>query len=213
MARGFAGTNTQISGTTSSCRNQTYLTMAGWIRRESSGTIQGWGPQPSGQHRIGFLWFSDNTMYITNGDGDSTYYSYVEKNSTGWHHWMLVFDGTQATNLLRMVVFYDGSKQTLNIINVPTKTSNDSTMEDFRIGRIAGNSAWSTGDFAELAIWQGTLNFSQAESLADGFSPRKIAPDSLVYYSPLVRNISDVVGGITLTDASSTAQPHPRIYA
>lgn len=127
---------------------------------------------------------------------------------------MLVFDGTQATSALRMVVYYDGSQQTLTFDGaVPTKTSNDSTMENFTIGRIAANSAWSTGDFAEIAIWQGVLNSAEAESLADGFSPKKIAPDSLVYYSPLVRNVCDIVGGITLTNASSTAETHPRIYA
>jgi hypothetical protein len=214
MARGFAGTNTQISGTTAVARNQTYLTMAGWIRRPSSGTIQSWGFSADSANRQHFLHFSDNVMYFVSANGAAARAGSVSQNFTGWNHWAMVFDGSQSTNATRLVGYRNGSSLTLSFNGtIAATTSNSANIESFTIGRAQANSAWSTGDFADLAIWQAALSAAQIASLADGFSADKVAPESLVYYSPLVRDISDVVGGMTLTDASSTVEPHPRIYA
>jgi hypothetical protein len=62
-------------------------------------------------------------------------------------------------------------------------------------------------------MWQATLSAQEADSLSKGFTCDKVRPQSLVYYSPLIRDIIDVKGGMTLTDASSTVQPHTRVYA
>jgi hypothetical protein len=214
MARGLAGTNTQISGTTDVLRNQTYLTLAGWIRRPSSATIQSWGTTADSANRHHFLHFSDNVMYFVSANGAATRAGSVSQNFTGWNHWAMVFDGSQSTNATRLVGYRNGSSLTLSFNGtIAATTSNDVDMESFTIGRALANNAWSTGDFADLAIWQAALSAAQIASLADGFSADKVAPESLVYYSPLARDISDVVGGMTLTDASSTVEPHPRIYA
>jgi hypothetical protein len=214
MARGFAGTNTQISGTTAVARNQTYLTMAGWIRRPSSGTIQSWGFPNTNLHRTHFLHFSDNVMYFGVQNGGNTG-AFISQNITGRNHWTMVFDGSQSTNAGRLRGYLNGTSLSLSFsgANVPATTSNNVANETFSIGQAGANLSWSTGDFADLAIWQAALSAQQIASLADGFSADKVAPESLVYYSPLVRDISDVVGGMTLTDASSTVEPHPRIYA
>lgn len=215
MARGLAGTNTQISGVTTIAKNQTHLTMAGWMRRGATNSIQAWGFNESNLHRTGFLHGlgTNNDMYVfvSNGVGN---YAETTQNVTGWNHWALVFDGTQSTNALRLLLYRNGQAITLAFVNnVPSTTSNNVLNETLRIGRAAGNSVWSTGDFADLAIWQAALTAQQIASLADGFAADKVATDSLAYYSPLIRDIADHVGGMALTDASSTVQPHPRIYS
>ena len=41
----------------------------------------------------------------------------------------------------------------------------------------------------------------------------KIRPQSLVYYTPLIRDIQDLARGMTLTNTNSTVANHPRVYA
>jgi hypothetical protein len=51
-------------------------------------------------------------------------------------------------------------------------------------------------------------------SLAAGMTCDKVRPQSLVFYAPLVRNLQDVKGGLTITNNNSaTVAAHPRVYA
>jgi hypothetical protein len=207
MARDTAGTNTQISSTSySDQRSQTYLTIAGWMRRGASGTVQTWGWSAGSSDRVNFLWFSDNNMYAAiNG------FRQISKNATGWHHWAMTFDGSIGVQANRGLVYYDGVAEAAGSVSWPTATS--ATLSTFRVGRSETNNAWSTGGFAELAVWTETLNAAEIASLAKGFTPDKIRPSSLMLYLPLVRDIGDPVAAATLTDASSTVTDHPRVYA
>lgn len=85
-------------------------------------------------------------------------------------------------------------------------------MDTYRIGRYQSNNSWSTGDFAELGMWQATLTAEEVASLAKGMTCDKIRPQSLVYYTPLIRDIQDLARGMTLTNTDSTVANHPRIY-
>ena len=71
-----------------------------------------------------------------------------------------------------------------------------------------------TGKLAEFAIWNAALTDAEINSLAKGFKPPRIRPQSLLYYVPLVRNVQEVRSGITFT-ASANAPvvfAHPRVY-
>jgi hypothetical protein len=49
---------------------------------------------------------------------------------------------------------------------------------------------------------------------ADGMTCDKIRPQSLVFYAPLVRDLIDVKGGLTITNNNTaTVANHPRVYA
>jgi hypothetical protein len=213
MARGFAGSNTQISGTTTVAKNLTNFSMAGWMRRPSAASIQGWGMSENISHRNTLLHFSDNNLYAVLCNGTNAF-GFVSANITGWNHWAMTYDGVQSTNATRLTLYLNGAGQSLSFTGaIPATTSNNAFNETFRIGRSAVNNVWSTGDFAELGMWQTTLSSAEINSLAKGFACDKVRPQSLVYYTPLVREIQDLARGMTLTDASSTVQPHPRIYA
>lgn len=70
------------------------------------------------------------------------------------------------------------------------------------------------GKIADAAIWNVALTAAEIASLAKGFSPRLIRPQSLVFYAPLVRDLIDVRGGLALTNNNTaTVSAHPRIYA
>lgn len=69
------------------------------------------------------------------------------------------------------------------------------------------------GAGAEAAIWSVALTAAEIASLAKGFSPRRIRPQSLVFYAPLIRNLQDVRRGLALTPVNGpTVVAHPRCY-
>lgn len=82
--------------------------------------------------------------------------------------------------------------------------------------------AWNNGgayagqvnaNISEAAIWSVALTAAEITSLAKGFSPRRIRPQSLEFYCPLIRNTQDLRKGITFTTVGTpTAAVHPRVY-
>ena len=68
------------------------------------------------------------------------------------------------------------------------------------------------GSIAEPAIWNVALTDAEIASLAAGFTPDQIRPQSLQFYAPLVRDLVDARGGRTITNVNSaTVATHPRI--
>lgn len=213
MARATT-TDQQISGTYTAHKNLTNFSMAGWMRRPASASLQNVAFNESSSHRTGFSHFSDNGIYFFIANGSNTFGAISSITSNGWHHFLMTFDGSQSTNAAKLKGFYDGVQRTLTFTgSTPSSTSNNASNETFRIGRAAANNAWSTGDFAEIAMWDATLTVEEAVSLAKGLSPSKIRTDNLIAYLPLIRDINDVVSATTLTDTNTTVATHPRIYA
>jgi hypothetical protein len=71
-----------------------------------------------------------------------------------------------------------------------------------------------TGLIAEVGIWDVALTPEEIASLAKGMTCDKVRPQSLVYYAPLVRELQDVRGGLTITNNNgATVANHPRVYA
>lgn len=61
-------------------------------------------------------------------------------------------------------------------------------------------------------MWNVALTDSENASLAAGFTPDQIRPQSLQFYAPLVRDLIDVRGGRTITNVNNaTVAVHPRI--
>jgi hypothetical protein len=70
------------------------------------------------------------------------------------------------------------------------------------------------GQLTEVGIWNVALTQPEIASLAKGMTCDKVRPQSLVFYAPLVRNLQDVRGGLTITNNNAaTVATHPRVYA
>jgi hypothetical protein len=70
-----------------------------------------------------------------------------------------------------------------------------------------------TGQIAEVGIWSAALTDAEIVSLAKGMTCNLVRPQSLVFYAPLIRNLQDVKGGLTLTNNNTaTVFNHPRVY-
>jgi hypothetical protein len=210
MARAFA-TNQQINGTTTVAKNLTNFSMAGWIRRPSGSTIQSFGFTDDASHLLAFYHFYDNKIYFDIRNGSATYGSSTQ-NITGWNHIAMVFDGSLSGSANRCKGYLNGNQLSLVFAGtIPSTTSNNVSLESYRIGRLT--TLWSTGDFAELGMWQATLTAEEVASLAKGMTCDKVRPKSLVYYTPLIRDIQDLARGMTLTNTDSTVATHTRVYA
>jgi hypothetical protein len=71
-----------------------------------------------------------------------------------------------------------------------------------------------TGDIADVGVWSVALTADEIKSLAAGMTCDKVRPQSLVFYAPLVRDLVDVKGGLTITNNNTaTVANHPRVYA
>jgi hypothetical protein len=70
------------------------------------------------------------------------------------------------------------------------------------------------GLIAEVGIWNAALTAAEIASLAKGMTCDKVRPQSLVFYAPLVRDLIDAKGGLTITNNNTaTVANHPRVYA
>jgi hypothetical protein len=70
------------------------------------------------------------------------------------------------------------------------------------------------GQIAEVGIWNAALPAAEIASLAKGMNCAKVRPQNLVFYAPLIRDLNDQKGGLTITNNNgATVAAHPRVYA
>lgn len=208
-----ATTDQQITATTAIGRNQSKLTIAAWMRRPTSGSRQNCGFLTGNWH--GLVHFSDNNIYfVFSPVAGNNNWGRCAADITGWNHFAHVYDGTKTGNA-RVEGYLNGTSSITQYSGTaPAATTVDNAnAEAFSIGRDSVNNTWSSGDFAEVAIWQEALTAQDVNSLSKGFSPANVRPDSLKLYIPGVRNIIDYKANLTLTNTNTTVANHPRVYA
>ena len=72
--------------------------------------------------------------------------------------------------------------------------------------------AWD-GRLASLAVWDASLTDEEMISMSKGFSPRRVRPQSLRMYIPLIRGVNELRVNAVLTGPTPTVfHPHPRQY-
>jgi hypothetical protein len=89
------------------------------------------------------------------------------------------------------------------------------TQETLIAGQIAsyGGTNVFGGEIADVGIWNTALSDAEIVSLSKGITCNRVCPQSLRFYAPLTRNISDIRNNRTLTLVNSpTVSSHPRIY-
>ncbi|MEX1112145.1 MAG: LamG domain-containing protein, partial [Candidatus Andersenbacteria bacterium] len=150
-----------------------YFTMAAWMKRgtANSGLVMG---KTGGTDGVGVTFGSFNTPYfyvrVANeiGIGNAGYGSFYDPDGDAWHHYAVVYDGTQTGNENRLKVYKDGVQQTLDFEEntVPDRTP-DLTDTSFEIGGSLGEN-YSTGFIDDVRIYSRALFSSEIASLAAG---------------------------------------------
>jgi hypothetical protein len=121
-----------------------------------------------------------------------------------WQHACGVF----SSSTLRAAFLNGGNKGT------DTNSSTPASLAFSSIGTYNASGADATlGAVAEVGIWNVALTDDEVASLAKGFSPDQIRPQSLIAYLPLVRTTQDIKGNAWATAGTLTVADHSRVYA
>ena len=131
--------------------------------------------------------------------------------TNAWQHAAGTFSTNNSDN---WTAYLNGSSA--NQSASASETRAPSTVNSAKIGARTGASLglYFAGLIAEVGIWNVALTQPEIASLAKGMTCDKVRPQSLVFYAPLVRDLQDVRGGLTITNNNTaTVANHPRVYA
>lgn len=120
-----------------------------------------------------------------------------------WQHVLANDDGTMTA--AGADIYYGG------VVQSPYVTSTDGATE------IDGNGLWYVGPLwdgrmADVAVWNVKLDANERTSLAFGHSPLLIRPQSLLFYTPLIRSGNDLKGKTATATSTPVAIAHPRQF-
>jgi hypothetical protein len=158
---------------------------------------------PGGNAQMGVVSFG--SIGIANGLSGSSYGGDTPNNV--WTHVAGVFTSSSSRT-----IYVGGISRSTN----NTDCGSQNTFDEILIGarRNTSVSLYYTGRIAEAAVWTVALTAAEIASLADGMTCDKVRPQSLVFYAPLVRDLIDYKGGLTITNNNTaTVANHPRVYA
>lgn len=125
-----------------------------------------------------------------------------------WTHACGVF-----TSSTSRTAYINGGSSATNTTNVAVSGIIQASIGVQRYSLVPSGQFFFNGSIAEVGIWNAALTPAEVASLAKGMTCDKIRPQSLVFYAPLVRDLVDQKGGLTITNNNgATVANHPRIY-
>ena len=166
--------------------------------------------ESGGTHKNQIL-TSSTRRHATNSVGPTTSAgSATGNNAITFNTWQHIVGVFETSSLRRMSV--NGGTFATNTVNVGTQNA----LNEIRIGAdwnpTLGN--FFGGAIAEVGVWNVALTQQECTALAQGMTCDKIRPQSLVFYAPLVRDLIDQKGGLTITNNNAaTVANHTRVYA
>lgn len=138
-------------------------------------------------------------------------------SSAPLNYFPLTFDGTMRSVIFtfdgsatpKVCGYLDGAAQSISG-EATTNTTIGTGQNSMTVGGVSGY-RWN-GIIAEAAIYNRVITPAEALIHAAGYSCRNF-PRGLIFYAPLIREVHDIVGGLTGTITGTTVSDHPRIYA
>jgi hypothetical protein len=213
MAYNFAAASSRNLSTASSPASGSPMTIAAWARPTATGDFVICSVGVSSASHRNQLQIGQGAVNLTinifaagaSGTGQGT--RGIVRGSSVWSH----FAGVCDSSTLRKA-FIDGVAGADNTTNCGSQNAANSIVVGARWNTTLGN--YMTGDIAEVGVWDVALTQPEIASLAQGMTCDKVRPQSLVFYAPLVRDLQDVRGGLTITNNNTaTVAVHPRVYS
>ena len=212
MAYGFTAASNQYLSTISTPVTAVPLTVACWAQTNTNANNRALISIESGNSNDIFL------LYLFSGSNQVGFFVQRQGGSFGqaisaapalntWTHCAGV-----ASSETNRVAYTNGSAGTANTTNTGAPA-----VGQIKIGaRYYSGSLgiYHAGQIAEVGIWNAALTQPEIASLAKGMSCDKVRPQSLVFYAPLIRDLNDQKGGLTITNNNgATVANHTRVYA
>ena len=121
-----------------------------------------------------------------------------------WQHYLVEWENGYGGRL-----FIDG----VEVGNDTLSTSMDNVINvsgDFYVGARSDLNVdrYFGGDMAEWGKWDRLLSADEKQALVNRFAPGHFT-NSLIWYCPMIRDYTEVVGGLTVTNNGSTIADHP----
>jgi len=139
------------------------------------------------------------------GNADTT----AGYSSSVWTHAC----GVVSSNTSR-TAYLNGASSGTNSTTVSVGAPVQASIGAQRFSSFPTGASFTTGLIAEVGIWNAALTAAEIASLAKGMTCDKVRPQSLVFYAPLVRDLIDQKGGLTITNNNAaTVANHTRVYA
>lgn len=116
------------------------------------------------------------------------------------------FDGSATP---KYVAYVDGVSQTI-AGTPPSSTTIGSGQTNAGVGGFSGFR--NNGRVADVAIYNRVITPAEALIHAAGYTTDHF-PRGRIFCAPLIREVHDIVGGLTGTITGTTVSDHPRVYA
>lgn len=213
MAYSFNGSSQYLSCLTGDIFADLPITMACWFKTASTTTNQGLlnicdastGGQGIRLNAMGAV-AGDPIRILTVGTAATAVDTTAGFTANTWTHACGVFTSTTSRT-----VYINGGNSNTNT------TSSSATGENrLFMGVLRAASAFSSylnGHLAEVGVWNAALTADEVRSLATGASPSLIRPESLTVYAPLLRELIDLNGAVSITNnGTAGVSDHTRIY-
>lgn len=171
------------------------------------------------------LWAEEDTAqnnlfsgYLGNANAgnNNRAFGYVEAANAG-----NVFQFTPETNnpigtwLHQAIVFSSSTSRIVYRNGVASSTTHTTSRNTTGLSKlyIGYPSNSMDGRIAEFAIYNVALTADEIASLSKGFSPRRVRPQNLKCYVPMIRDVQDLSQSLAFTNNNGcTAAVHPRVY-
>lgn len=207
MAYSFASASSQYLSATASSWSLPLTISARYYRTSGSATRVIASLNNTSSNGFYWLGLDADVLYAgAVGSGNNAATRTISTVNT-WAHGAAVFAATNSRT-----AYVNGVAGTTATSSVTVSNANT-----VAVGARYFNSAWgvySNDRIAEVGVWTTALTTEEIASLSNGVACRLIRPQSLVFYAPLIRNLVDVRGGLTIANNNTaTVIEHPRIYA
>lgn len=164
------------------------------------------------------------TILIQNENGSVFYFLRANSSPSaeGWNNGSLVGGAAFNNALNHVCCTLSGTTSTIYVNGISVATTNPGGSVPAQTGMdrlgiaalVRGNVLnYSSLNIAEIGVWNVSLTGNEIMSLSRSVSCDLIRPQSLVFYAPLIRDLVDIRGGLTLTNNNgASVADHPRIY-
>ncbi len=162
----FSASDTQnvSTGIISQLSSATNATLSVWVKKGASEEIA--AGQWVNPYRFNFVWSaSSNNIYLEAENGVSSFPYFSPVNTEGWHHLVMVYDGTQS-GINRIKAYWDGNIQSLSPDGADPASSLASSGNQglFLLGR-DGDNGYSNGSLDDVRLYNRSLTESEAKAL------------------------------------------------
>ncbi len=171
-ALGFDGTNDCLDvGDINATEGQTKLTISVWLYDRSPGTGKGIVSKYTGAAGNWALFTSDagaggsNDMEFDPDGAEAVYTTTNAHKANRWEHWVVVYDGTQGTDLGKIDLYLNGVVQAETLTSSPIGSVTGSNTNTVCIGSDSDTTAGINGIIDEVRIYNRALSVSEVRAL------------------------------------------------